>query len=956
MKLKRLCISFILLGTLGISSHAFADPDSIPAGLTPEMALDMRGYETDADVEEAAAHGQRVRNQRALGINHHARGRINRSGALTGKRIGLSPGHGRKRTDQTKSWAFQRSITNDVLEDKHTYEWMYDYIRPMLERAGAETISARAASYTEYRYAFDFNSSNYTETGSWTANTKGNYKFADANASETATAAWNFNVDKTDYYPVYIKYYSSNNRISDAQVTIKHARGESIVTVDQSLMYVKDGTGSEAATLTQNTATTYQETWHYLGLYPFKAGQTASIKLSNVSSETGKVVIVEAIQIGDGDGTVVNSSNQTSGYYRWQESYYAYSEWAGLPSWVRTNDVSGRSLYSLYEGVDVQFALHSNAGNGKTRGTQMYVWYPTDASGAQQWVRESNWTPNFANTYLPPGTYEFATNVNNNFLDYVINYYDSSWTPSKFLMGCNLGELRPAKTAWYNNKNNNPIIVPTALLEAAYHDNPDDAAILAEQTYRFYGARGIVAGMIKYFNGADAMIPPLPPTKLTVVAEDCKAKISWEPEHDKLIKNSEPTKYNIYISDDGLLFDLEPVLTVTDTSAELPLAYGETLFVRVTAVNDAGESLDSTVGAARMPVAGAKHILYIDGVDREVKTAHDANNDRSYARIYAPAISYNNANLGIDTVDDEAAAKLLQDHKYDLVIWAVGETSTRTNVMPEEQRNIVKSLRNQNTPLLVNGSELAFALAKASYNPDTSFLNDNFGINYVKDASDSYTINVSGLTKSNSLAYSNCIDYGGNVNTKRIDASCIEYPDVISTNTATPIIKYESGDIAAAMTSDNKAIFVAFPLESINDKTERLCLISNLISKLLGTPLNTACTASVYSGSSVCDSNNNPGDGNDNPGSGNDNPGDGNDNPGNGNDNPGSGNETPGDRNDNPDDGNDNPDTENTSNKSSDDDCSAALLSPTAPSAPGFALFALLAGLGLAARRTKKRL
>ncbi|HZI06020.1 MAG TPA: N-acetylmuramoyl-L-alanine amidase, partial [Archangium sp.] len=66
-----------------------------------------------------------------------------RTGALSGKTIYLSPGHGFFRSSPLGRWATQRGNTNDVVEDLVSIETLNQYLLPMLTAAGATVIPVR---------------------------------------------------------------------------------------------------------------------------------------------------------------------------------------------------------------------------------------------------------------------------------------------------------------------------------------------------------------------------------------------------------------------------------------------------------------------------------------------------------------------------------------------------------------------------------------------------------------------------------------------------------------------------------------------------------------------------------------------------------------------------------------------------------------------------------------------
>ncbi len=829
--------------------------------------------ETDAQLTEDAAFAQTIDLAQARGqIIRQSSLRSLRNpkkGALSGKRMVLNPGHGKSFTASSKTWGFQRNIYKNLNEDKHTVEWILDFVRPMLERAGAETLMARANSYTTTAQHLTYESEGqYHETGDWVASVEGKYRYAYVTPEQTAEATWSFNVPKDGDYPVYVRYRASDNRAPDAKYIIGHARGTTTVIEDQSrksAAIAQSGTSSTIASgLTLDTKREISTWWHYVGTYPFKASKTATITLSNASSaDKDHVVISDAVRIGDGPGSYHENVCE-SGVYRWQEDGRSWINELGVPLDMGLEDFSVRPLYALAEGVDAYLSLHTNAGSSKSRGTQTYVWYNGD------WIKESNWVAGHATNNLPPGTYDYAKLINRRYLDYLRKYYMSDWAGSDDLWGYGLGELSPLMYAWKNNKSGHPLIIPSVLVETAFHDNTEDGKAIREMTFRFWGARGLMAGVIQYFNGDDAVIPPLPPTHLTATTDFDHINLTWDPVEDQVLANSKPTHYNLYFSDDGLLFDVEPALTVNEPNAQIPILPGQTLYVRVTAVNEGGESLDSLVGAARLPNRGQKKALYVDGVDREMKTFYDNNNVRSYARIFVPAIQFNHPEWGIDSVDDEAVAELLDTHAYDAVIWSTSQTATLHDVLPQKQRDVIKKLRANGTPLILSGTEIGYAMHSTDYQSDTNWLKDVFNAKYEADdayENDAYTdkgspsVATEGFSvceanthqaisapdfMAQTVVYSDCNPCGGTPEHEPADASCVHYPDVLSAEEgATVLMNYQNASTsktgAAILSADGKAILTGFPLETVIDPNERLCLIANMLDRITGNANNDDC-------------------------------------------------------------------------------------------------------------------
>jgi len=89
-------------------------------------------------------------------------------GALSGKEVVISPGHGFY-WHSSLGWTTQRGLIDGLIEDIHTHEIVHDHLLPWLEGAGARSILCRARSRTgeEHIIDNDIGYPAYQETGSW---------------------------------------------------------------------------------------------------------------------------------------------------------------------------------------------------------------------------------------------------------------------------------------------------------------------------------------------------------------------------------------------------------------------------------------------------------------------------------------------------------------------------------------------------------------------------------------------------------------------------------------------------------------------------------------------------------------------------------------------------------------------------------------------------------------------
>ncbi len=825
------CWICLLIVVAGMVIPQFADADPGLLEHPPEGAVSI-DHGTDGEIGEAIP-PQALDRALAAHRAHKLRQRLFYTatpgeGALSGIRLGMSAGHGIQWYSDQGKWSFQRGIQDfgwgGLREDIHTNQTMIDFLLDMVERAGATTVTMRERNYGEHAVVVDNDGGDgYSESGTWADGASegfgGTYRYAYLAAGGDATATWHFSVPETGEYPVYVYFLAGGNRTDAATYTVEHYGGHTTRTVSQakllpenwpSATYPNIPPGSEADVSSNDL-------WHYLGTYPFEKGVDYTIELSNDGSDDQKVVIADAVRVGAGEGFIKGGNGQPSGRPRWEEASVPYIKWVGAPDWIRVNDVSERPLYSIYRGVDAYFALHTNAGGGT--GTSTYTWYP------EMYVKQSDWGANFAHDNLPPGTVDWGDRLHQEVLRQIRARWDDQWT-DRGRMGANFGELRAFEKGWHEDKYSrgaaNPLDVPSALMELAFHDNAYDARFLREMEFRKDAARAILVAMIRHFKGDNALIPPLAPKAVHARAVDGNLEVSWKPAEDTVYPNSQPDRYKVYTSTDGLIFDTVPIET-DGPSVSIPLSGCEALYVRVTAVNDAGESLDSPVVGGQLAHQGGVHFLYVDGVDREVKTVEDPNNPRTYARIYGPALAAAEMGAGFDMTTDDDAGRAIAQGQYDVVVWATGETSTRNESLSQADQQVISQLLQNGTRVIVSGAEMGWDLVEKGSDTDKAFFQDTLGAAYVQDDAGSTEVDATALGMS-TITFGDCSH----------DANCVQYPDVLDKQAGGSVLLAYASGAAAVESADGSVITVGFPLETVADPAKRQDLIVALVGQLLG--------------------------------------------------------------------------------------------------------------------------
>ena len=819
------------MGVLLWPLSAQADPDFNPDA--PEQArvlggdalgdFDHRGEPIPVEVLKSAVEVHRARKLSQRRYYTATPGK----GALSGLRLGMSAGHGIQWSSDLNRWAFQRGINEyswgGLREDIQTNQIMIDYLLDMIERAGGETVTVRERNYGQSAQVIDHDSGAGTvETGVWQSGASsgfgGSYRFAAlaaGDASREARVAWNFEVAEDGEYPIYAYFLSGSNRTDAATYTVTHLGGQTQRTLSQAELRVESWPTPSYPNNPPGTDATRaaNDLWHYIGTFPFKKGDSYSVALSNEGANGEKVVIADALRVGAGDGFITGPTGAISGRPRWEEASVPYIDWLGAPGWLQVGDVSGRPLYAIYQGVDAYLALHTNAGGGT--GTSTYSFY----SGGDWTNIPSAW----ASANLPPGTMAWGDSIHNEIVRQIKARWNASWA-DRGRKGADFGELRAFRQGWINDRNagvSNPLTIPAALVELVFHDSDFDGRYVREMEFRHDVARAMLVGIIRHFKGSDALIPPLAPQAVFARVNGEALEVNWEPAADSVYPNSDALSYRVYTSEDGLLFDPTPT-DVTGTSVSLPLDGCAPLYVRVTAVNAAGESLDSPVVGGAQAFEGGARVLYVDGVKRELKDVYAPNNPRTFARIYGPAMLGARVGTGFDMSTSDAVGDAITGQDYDVVIWASGETSTRKGSFSQLEQQVVSEVLARGGRILVSGAEIGWDLVEQGDAVDKAFFKDALGAVFVSDDANTTEVDASALGLG-TMAFGDCSR----------DAACIRWPDVLAAEDGGAVLLSYAAGAAAVESADAQSILVGFPLETIAAPEMRQQVISALLTRLL---------------------------------------------------------------------------------------------------------------------------
>jgi N-acetylmuramoyl-L-alanine amidase len=766
------------------------------------------------------------------------------TGALTGKTVFISAGHGwyyDSGSGVNSYWYTQRDSSYNIVEDMVNVDAVNNYLLQYLWNAGANVWTCRARSRDTVAFIVDNGGAGYSDSGAWSDSTSSsgyygsNYRVIAAATSPTATATWRPTISTSGYYPVYVWYNGGNgsNRATDVRYTIVHSGG----TTDMVINQTRDGL-----------------TWKWLGTYYFEAGSSGFIGVTNQSATpSGKYIVADAARFGDGFGSITRGS-VTSGQQRQDECSRYWAEFMGAGTSVydtagtdNNDDVTCRPLYALWENEQtwedpVFISWHNNASGGT--GTEAYIWSTTYGWGQPTPVDDY---PAY------PGSYSLMTCVYNEIINDVRRGYNSGWT-SRGIYRNNYGELRPL------SQNSTVEGMPSALFEIAFFDNTSDVAAMKDPNFWQIVARAVYQGIVKYFAKRDALpinLLPEPPTNLRVVNSGSgSVQLTWcAPTTDSVnLYGGLATSYRVYRSTNGYGFD-NGILSGSTTITISSLTPDQVYFFRVSAMNAGGESFPTNTLAVRLKSSGTANVLIVDGFDRIDNTMeplircksvylgsdqgfpnrivpnliNSYNYSIQHANAIANATTIGNGKFYFDSASNEAVASgLINLSNYKIVVWITGKESTADETFNSAEQTRVTTFLSSGGRLFVSGSEIGWDLGRTSGSADSTFYSNSLKAKYAGDDSNTDTVTVSASGIFNGLS-NFAFDTGRGV------TYAVDYPDQLNTLSDSSVcLVYSggSGGNAAVQywSSTTKVVNFGFPFETILDNSAR----NNVMQRILG--------------------------------------------------------------------------------------------------------------------------
>ena len=136
-------------------------------------------------------------------------------------------------------------------------------------------------------------------------------------------------------------------------------------------------------------------------------------------------------------------------------------------------------------------------------------------------------------------------------------------------------------------------VVPSIILELLSHKNMADMRYGLDPAFRFAAQRAVYKGILRYLNGAQAVVQPLPVKELGINANGL---LQWKAETDSLEPSAVPDYYMVYIQADDGEWNVQQVDKATQI--QLELKQGVKYNYYVVAGNEGGLSFPSPVISA----------------------------------------------------------------------------------------------------------------------------------------------------------------------------------------------------------------------------------------------------------------------------------------------------------------------------------------------------------------------
>ena len=153
-------------------------------------------------------------------------------------------------------------------------------------------------------------------------------------------------------------------------------------------------------------------------------------------------------------------------------------------------------------------------------------------------------------------------------------------------------------------------VVPSMILELLSHKNMADMRYGLDPKFRFAAARAVYKGILRYLNGANATVQPLPVQDLGIGTDRV---LRWKTVTDSIEPSATPTYYMVYIQANDGEWDVQQVENATKLQLELQPDVRYNYYV--IAGNEGGLSYPSPIVSAYIneKMVNDQMVLVVDG-------------------------------------------------------------------------------------------------------------------------------------------------------------------------------------------------------------------------------------------------------------------------------------------------------------------------------------------------------
>jgi N-acetylmuramoyl-L-alanine amidase len=532
-------------------------------------------------------------------------------GALKGKRIALSAGHGWKYSNG--DWTLQRDRfefegclnCRGIVEDIFTAELMTYHLIPLLESMGAHVVLVREPDFSIQQWVIDDGDAFVQEDGLWVDGTATSSGFQSDYRTNSDTDNGSILIQIPEIQGpqrVSLRYVSGTNRTTEARF--------SVFPYDHHIEYI--------SWINQQQ---YGQYWIDLGLYQFASTQFETPRLLLSHGNSTGFLIFDALKIGGGVHT-------SSGNPWWQMSAQEYIQHWGAPINVSTeSDVLVRPQFAEAVGADAYISIHANASGiegGIPEGGISFFRYSCGQFDSFTASRSA------LSCDSPTGSTSLTHNIEDATVDELRTYWDPGLrNRSSFV--ANFGEVREL------------INIPGVLIETAYFDNVikapaarmSDNQALHDPRYREVLARGIAKGLARYFHSASST-PPLRPQAVSARNQsNGSLKIAWAPVEQAtsyIVKKARLDIGNGQVFDTGVTITSGNEAIFDSSNLTENYLYSWT----VSAVNTHGMSAPSipVVAGFRISTETFADVLLINGFTRQDAWVQEQDNRGDLAILH----------------------------------------------------------------------------------------------------------------------------------------------------------------------------------------------------------------------------------------------------------------------------------------------------------------------------------